>query len=392
MAAGWFGFGFSGFGQLDPGGGEEEGARIPSPRRLTFIPDLAEPNRAESAVRKVSPYWSGAAVLTGASSLLLWGFLGGLPRQSVSLTGPEIQGCKDLLASEKFTLLLFRDRVECWDTGGLALRRAGVEPMWKMELTGNEDFALPLVSQGYLIPKSPFFQPLSPQLQARKLTLGTEHALLLSQDGAVYSWGSGRHGQLGHGGVASETDPHIVEALQGVTMVDVAAGGWHSVSIGETGDIYIWGWNESGQLGFPSKRLSAEQERALAWQQEEPGNRKELELSNPPLITQEVEEGNGSGGMDMFISIQPFPALLDLPDGPEVTRVSCGSRHTCAVTREYGQLGHGDMRSSDQPKAIEYFRREQLCVLEVVCGPWNTFVYAFEVRTGREQASGDKSD
>uniref|UniRef100_H3B8S0 RCC1 domain containing 1 n=1 Tax=Latimeria chalumnae TaxID=7897 RepID=H3B8S0_LATCH len=335
MAAGWFGFGFSGFGQLDPGGGEEEGARIPSPRRLTFIPDLAEPNRAESAVRKVSPYWSGAAVLTGASSLLLWGFLGGLPRQSVSLTGPEIQGCKDLLASEKFTLLLFRDRVECWDTGGLALRRAGVEPMWKMELTGKHHGppsfflfeALPLVSQGYLIPKSPFFQPLSPQLQARKLTLGTEHALLLSQDGAVYSWGSGRHGQLGHGGVASETDPHIVEALQGVTMVDVAAGGWHSVSIGgkETGDIYIWGWNESGQLGFPSKRLSAEQCTITLVLFSH--------VSHTMEAHHEVEEGNGSGGMDMFISIQPFPALLDLPDGPEVTRVSCGSRHTCAVTR-----------------------------------------------------------
>ena len=35
-----------------------------------------------------------------------------------------------------------------------------------------------------------------------------------------------------------------------------------------------------------------------------------------------------------FISIQAFPALLDLPLEPAVAAVSCGSRHTAALTRE----------------------------------------------------------
>lgn len=35
-----------------------------------------------------------------------------------------------------------------------------------------------------------------------------------------------------------------------------------------------------------------------------------------------------------FISIQAFPALLDLPQELEVGEVSCGSRHTAIVTRE----------------------------------------------------------
>lgn len=35
-----------------------------------------------------------------------------------------------------------------------------------------------------------------------------------------------------------------------------------------------------------------------------------------------------------FISIQAFPALLDLPQDLEVSAVSCGSRHTAVVTRE----------------------------------------------------------
>jgi len=39
------------------------------------------------------------------------------------------------------------------------------------------------------------------------------------------------HGQLGHGGLLSEEEPRIVEALWGMPMSSVAAGGWHSVCI-----------------------------------------------------------------------------------------------------------------------------------------------------------------
>ncbi|NXY17401.1 RCCD1 protein, partial [Atrichornis clamosus] len=87
-----------------------------------------------------------------------------------------------------------------------------------------------------------------------------------------------------------------------------------------------------------------------------------------------------------FISIQAFPALLDLPQGLEVSAVSCGSRHTAVITREatlchdclstgkYGQLGHGDNTSSDQARRVERLVAEGLQVEEVVCGPWTTYV------------------
>ncbi|XP_025068271.1 protein unc-45 homolog A [Alligator sinensis] len=79
-----------------------------------------------------------------------------------------------------------------------------------------------------------------------------------------------------------------------------------------------------------------------------------------------------------FISIQAFPALLDLPRGAEVRQVNCGSRHTATVTSKYGQLGHGDRASSDQPQAVAYFPANGLRVEEVVCGPWTTYVRAVE--------------
>lgn len=39
------------------------------------------------------------------------------------------------------------------------------------------------------------------------------------------------HGQLGHGGLTPEEEPRAVEALGGMPMSCVAAGGWHSVCI-----------------------------------------------------------------------------------------------------------------------------------------------------------------
>lgn len=43
---------------------------------------------------------------------------------------------------------------------------------------------------------------------------------------------------------------------------------------------------------------------------------------------------------------------------------------------DYGQLGHTDVLSSDEPQCVEFFKEQQLYVTDVVCGAWNTFVAA----------------
>uniref|UniRef100_A0A8B9UXU5 RCC1 domain containing 1 n=1 Tax=Anas zonorhyncha TaxID=75864 RepID=A0A8B9UXU5_9AVES len=94
--------------------------------------------------------------------------------------------------------------------------------------------------------------------------------------------------------------------------------------LAEGGDLYMWGWNESGQLALPSKAVAEEQE-----QDEDAGTG----AAEPPP----PREQPGAA----FISIQAFPALLDLPQDVEVDAVSCGSRHTAAVTRECPVGGWG---------------------------------------------------
>ena len=49
----------------------------------------------------------------------------------------------------------------------------------------------------------------------------------------------------------------LVTALDGMRIVKVAAGGWHSAAISDTHDLYMFGWNESGQLAQPTNLARA---------------------------------------------------------------------------------------------------------------------------------------
>ncbi|XP_058624074.1 RCC1 domain-containing protein 1 isoform X2 [Onychostoma macrolepis] len=359
----WFGFGFDGFGQIRPSDvSGQVSCKVSTP---VLISDVCRSGVIRSDCR-VRASWSSRAdvhhpdcgshvCVSGSSEEVCGGIF------------PESQGCTDALISERYLTLNFTDRVECWE-----IQHPQNKLVWKRERELSDDtghaVALPLVSGGYIMAKPPFFRPLCSKLCAVSLALGSEHAVLLTSDGTVYSWGSGSHGQLGHGALTSQEEPQVVEALWGVPIRAVSAGNWHSASVSTGGDLYMWGWNESGQLGLPSRGLEEEKLR---------GKIRNTEL---PINEDEKKEA------DVFISIQAFPALVDIPNVSEISRISCGSRHTAAVTGtgdlytwgwgHYGQLGHGTENSTDEPTLVDYFPSHRMCVKDVVCGLWNTFVSA----------------
>ena len=84
------------------------------------------------------------------------------------------------------------------------------------------------------------------------MVCGKEHSLLLTEHGQVFSWGGGSRGQLGHGNLVSEEKPKLIMALDGMRIRKIAAGGWHSACISQYDDLYMFGWNESGQLAQPT--------------------------------------------------------------------------------------------------------------------------------------------
>ena len=66
---------------------------------------------------------------------------------------------------------------------------------------------------------------------------GVYHSLAITANGAVWSWGDGLYGQLGHGDVQEQLLPKKVEALAGQRVVAVSAAGGHSLALTADGAV-----------------------------------------------------------------------------------------------------------------------------------------------------------
>lgn len=82
------------------------------------------------------------------------------------------------------------------------------------------------------------------------ISAGQQHSLVLSDDGVVYSFGSGFAGKLGHGTQQATRAPTRIAALDGTRVAAVAAGVLHSlVCTRDDGRLLSFGYGGQGQLG-----------------------------------------------------------------------------------------------------------------------------------------------
>ncbi|XP_024544935.1 ultraviolet-B receptor UVR8 [Selaginella moellendorffii] len=126
-----------------------------------------------------------------------------------------------------------------------------------------------------------------------QVACGGFHAAALTQDGKVITWGYGGNGQLGHGTLENGKEPAIVEAMADKTCTYIACGPAWTAAITENGDLYTWGKNRDYQLGIPGL--------------------KDEQLD--PVLVQ-------------------FPQALHEKTPVEVLGVSCGANHgVCIVSR-----------------------------------------------------------
>jgi len=90
---------------------------------------------------------------------------------------------------------------------------------------------------------------------------GAKHSLAITSGGMkTWAWGSNVHGQLGVG-QNSPSDgyqrglPTLIAALsnkKGLVIQQVTAASSHTLALTGSGEVYAFGWNSHGQLGFPT--------------------------------------------------------------------------------------------------------------------------------------------
>jgi hypothetical protein len=83
------------------------------------------------------------------------------------------------------------------------------------------------------------------------ITAGYGHTCALISDGTVTCWGYNGYGQIGDGDTTNSNVPVAVAGgvLTNKTVIDIAAGGYHTCALISDGTVTCWGWNDIGQLG-----------------------------------------------------------------------------------------------------------------------------------------------
>ncbi|KAK7810385.1 hypothetical protein U0070_022148 [Myodes glareolus] len=151
--------------------------------------------------------------------------------------------------------------------------------------------------------------------QVIEVACGSYHSLVLTSDGEVFAWGYNNSGQVGSGSTANQPIPRrVTGCLQNKVVMNIACGQMCSMAVVDTGEVYVWGYNGNGQLGL------------------------------------------GSSGN------QPTPCRVAALQGIRVQRVACGYAHTLVLTDEgqvyawgansYGQLGTGNKSNQSYPTPV----------------------------------------
>eukprot|EP00802_Teleaulax_amphioxeia_P007464 Tamp_07470.p1 GENE.Tamp_07470~~Tamp_07470.p1 ORF type:complete len:751 (-),score=117.76 Tamp_07470:241-2352(-) len=84
-----------------------------------------------------------------------------------------------------------------------------------------------------------------------RISAGSDYSACVTDDGRLFTWGSGGKGKLGHGGTDDELWPRLVGgALAHKEVVDVACASEHTMCITRDGKVYVWGRGGGGQLGL----------------------------------------------------------------------------------------------------------------------------------------------
>uniref|UniRef100_A0A8C0VK07 E3 ubiquitin-protein ligase HERC2 n=1 Tax=Cyanistes caeruleus TaxID=156563 RepID=A0A8C0VK07_CYACU len=205
---------------------------------------------------------------------------------------------------------------------------------------------------------------------------GGRHAMALTVDGKVFSWGEGDDGKLGHFSRMNCDKPRLIEALKTKRIRDIACGSSHSAAITSSGELYTWGLGEYGRLGHGDNttQLKPKMVKVLLGHrviQVACGSRdaQTLALTDEGLVFSWGDGDFGKLGRGGSEGCN-IPQNIERLNGQGVCQIECGAQFSLALTKsgvvwtwgkgDYFRLGHGTDVHVRKPQVVEGLRGKKI--------------------------------
>ncbi|ESQ32874.1 hypothetical protein EUTSA_v10003973mg [Eutrema salsugineum] len=223
---------------------------------------------------------------------------------------------------------------------------------------------------------------------------GPGHSIAVTSKGEVYTFGCNNSGQLGHGHTDEETRILPVRSLQGIRIIQAAAGTGRTMLISDNGNVYTCGRDSFGEADYEGERTRPVTTPQLVTSLKNifvvqaaignfftailsrEGKVYTLSWGNDGRLGHQTEAGDVEprpllGPLENVPVVQIAAgycyllALACLPNGMSVYSVGCGLG---------GKLGHGSKTDEKYPKVIEQFKLLNLQPRVVAAGAWHAAV------------------
>jgi len=189
-----------------------------------------------------------------------------------------------------------------------------------------------------------------------ELKSGANHNLALDNSGTVYTWGENNSGQLGNGNYSTLITPYTTNITN---VISVSAGHDFSLAVLSTGEIMSWGKNDLGQLGlgnngttnFPFLITGIANVAKVA-----AGQNHGVALLNDGTVMAWGDNQFGQLGIGSFTNENTPQSIVTLNG---IESINCGANHTMAIDssgtlyiwghNSDGQLGINDIQFSNVP-------------------------------------------
>eukprot|EP00727_Mastigamoeba_balamuthi_P000856 m51a1_g10768 putative protein kinase like protein (954) ;mRNA; f:34577-38607 len=237
---------------------------------------------------------------------------------------------------------------------------------------------------------------------------GKYHTLCITSEGALFAWGKNSRGQLGIGSFEGRSTPSRVADLWGTQISIVACGPHNSAAYSCAGQLYMWGRNDTYQLGLGHTKVTLQPAHVAAPFSQMPC------ADTPCAIDLASQLDSVSLGMyhsaaktktgTVFLwgklgeaDSEPVPKATIFGDSFAAVQMSCGLSHIAVLADNglvytwgdgrCGQLGHGMFEvMCFKPQPVAAGQLSKYKPVQVSCGPCYTAVltstgniYAFGV-------------